>query len=364
VRASTLALLALVAGCKSTSHPSGGADMAAKYDFTALHDYLFKTWQTEGVVVQYKGQIVYEEYAAGYTQTMPHVLYSASKSIGSALVGIAVDQGLMSVSDSVCKYITQPAGADPTLCDTSIEHLLHMSSGLTWAEDYTVDPSTSNVVQMLYGNEPDMAAYAAAQPRANPAGSVFSYSSGDANILSAALKGALAGKDPAQWAKDNLFTPLGLTSADCETDGAGTLVLSSWCYLSVRDFANFGQLYLDGGMHAGKKILPSSWITYTHTAAPADSTPMQRLPDAGGGYSGGSYGAEFWLNATSASAPMSTWFYPQAPVDTYSAEGHYGQKLMIVPSQQLVVARVANERDTYFDPGPMVQYALQGVGVQ
>jgi CubicO group peptidase (beta-lactamase class C family) len=354
----------LAAGCKSSSSSHAAADMAPKYDFSALHQYLFGgSWKTEGVVVLYQGKLVYEEYGAGFTATMLHITYSASKSVGSALVGIAIDQKLMKLSDSVCSYITKPAGADPTLCDTTIEHLLHMSSGLTWAEDYGSDPTTSNVLQMLYGQTADMGAYAAAQPRANPAGSVFSYSSGDANILSLALKNALGGQDVNAWAKTNLFGPAGLKTMICETDSTGTLVLSSWCFASPRDMAQFGQLYLTDGMNGTTRVLPAGWVAYTKTPAPSAAMAMSRVPDAGPGNSGGSYGALFWLNAVSSSAAADTWLYPQAPVDTFSAEGHYGQKIMIVPSHQLVVARTGNDREALFDPGPMVQAALAGIGV-
>ena len=111
------AVLALGAACKSSS--SSGP--SSPYDFSAMHQYLFGgQWQTDGVVVMYKGKLVYEEYANGYGPTMRHITYSASKSMGSALVGVAVGKGLMKLSDSVCTYITKPPGADPTLCATTV----------------------------------------------------------------------------------------------------------------------------------------------------------------------------------------------------------------------------------------------------
>ena len=355
------ALLGLAACKNHATTPM--PDASVTNNFSALHAYLFGgSWKTDGVVVMHSGQVVYEEYASGYTATMRHILYSASKSIGSAMIGIAIDQKLMKLSDSVCKYITPPAGADPTLCDTTIEHLIHMSSGLKWSEDYGTDPTTSNVLEMLYGNEPNLGAYVAALPRANPAGTVFNYSSGDANLLALALKGALGGQDVGAWAKTNLFDPAGMSGVVCETDRAGTLILSSWCFATPRDFAQFGQLYLTDGMNGTTRVLPAGWVDYTKSPAPTFAQAMSRVPDAGPGNSGGSYGAEFWLNSTSPSAAPDTWAYAQAPVDTFSAEGHYGQKLMIVPSRQLLVARVGNDRDPTFDPGPMVAAALAGIG--
>jgi len=108
-------------------------------------------------------------------------------------------------------------------------------------------------------------------------------------------------------------------------------------------------------------VLPSSWITYTHTPAPPVATPTPRTPGAAPGDTGGSYGAAFWLNAAKPDAPADTLAYPDTPADMYSAEGHWGQKIFIVPSRKLVVARVGNDRDPVFDSGPMMQKAVAAV---
>jgi CubicO group peptidase (beta-lactamase class C family) len=376
------ALAILLLPCASACHSSGSAtpppttndaslppfdagpppDAALSFDWTALDQEAFGgAWQTEGLVVMQAGRVVHEHYAAGWTADMPHLLYSASKSVGSALVGIAEGQGLLHRTDSVCKYMTPPTGADPSLCDTTIEDLLHMSSGLTWAEDYgsTGDPTQSNVLQMLYGDQADMGAYAAAQPRAAAAGATFNYSSGDANVMGLVLKGALKG-DASAWAKANLFDPVGMASTLCELDRAGTIVFSSWCFMTTRDFAKLGQLYLDDGVVNGARALPVGWVTYSTTPAPAVSVPASRLLDAGAG-PGGSYGAMWWLNAATKTSGSDTWEYPGEPVDGYSAEGHYGQKLFVVPSRRLVVARVGNDRDPELDPNGLIAAAVAAV---
>jgi CubicO group peptidase (beta-lactamase class C family) len=359
-------LLATAVGCKSNAAaPSGAPDAGLadadsgapadaappplSYDFGALESAEFGgTWQTEGVVVLHRGALVYEKYAQGWTATMRHITYSVSKTIGGALVGIAIDKGLLAKADSVCKYVTPPVGADPKLCDTTIEHLLHMSSGLQWIEDES-DPTTSNTLELLYGNEPDMGAYVAAQPRSGPAGATFSYSSGDADLLALALKGALKGQDMRAWAQDQLFTPAGITSAIFEADHSGTLVFSSSCFMTPRDMARFGALFLTDGMNGATRVLPAGWATYAATPAPSVATPTSRSSDAGTGY-GGSYGAQVWLNAASPTATQDTWEYPDEPVDGFQAEGHWGQKIVVVPSRQLVVVRVGNDRSPSFDP--------------
>jgi CubicO group peptidase (beta-lactamase class C family) len=330
-------------------------------DFASLDEYLFKgSWVTEGVVVQHEGKIVFEKYTAGFDEKKRHITYSVSKSIGSALVGIAVNDGLIKLEDSICTYVPAPVGADPTYCDTKVDHVLRMMSGLKWEESYD-DPAKSNVLPMLYGDESDMGLYVAKRPRAAKAGEKWLYSSGDSNLLALALKGALksTGKDMRTWAKEKLFDPAGLSSAIFETDRSGTLVFSSSCFMSVRDMARFGQLYLDDGMNGATRVLPSTWVTFTHTPAPPVATPTPRIP--GVADTGGSYGAAFWLNGASPTAPRETLSYPDAPADAYAAEGHWGQKIFIIPSRKLIVARVGNDRAPTFDSNPMLQRAVAAI---
>jgi CubicO group peptidase (beta-lactamase class C family) len=345
-----------------TTVADGGADAGPPNPFQSVHDELFGgKWVTDGIVIMRDGKIVYEEYAHGYTKDMPHITYSASKSIGGTLVGLAIADGYMKLTESVCTYITKPAGADATLCDTTIEDLLHMSSGLTWAEDYSVDPTTSNVLQMLYGNTDDFGSYAASQPRSSPTNTLWYYSSGDADILALAYKGALAAKgmDQRAYMQSKLFTPLGITTSTFESDHSGTLVFSSSWYASPRDMAKMGQLYLDDGMVGATRVLPAGWVKYAITPAPAASKPTVRDPkQAAPGDTGGSYGAQIWLNSTSPTAAMNTLAYPTVPIDEYAFEGHYGQKVVMVPSRKLVIARVGNDRTPTFDLEPMVQKAV------
>jgi CubicO group peptidase (beta-lactamase class C family) len=372
LRSVSLALAVGLLACKSSSSSNGDhgatdagpppADAALVFDWTALDAEEFGgTWQTEGLVVLQAGQLVHEKYATGWTPTMPHILYSATKSIGGALVGIAISQGLMQKTDSVCTYITPPAGADPTLCNTTIENLLQMGSGLSWLEDYSgSDPTVSNVLEMLYGDQPDMGSYTASQPRAADAGATFNYSSGDANLLALAFKSALKGQDPRAFAQTNLFAPAGITTAIFEEDLSGTPIFSTDCFMTPRDFAKFGQLYLTDGVNGTARVLPEGWVAYSITPAPSVATPTSRVLDAGPG-PGGSYGATWWLNAATPTSTSDTWEYPDEPVDGFNAEGHYGQKLIVIPSRQLVIARVGADLVTTYDPDAMIKAAVAAV---
>jgi len=340
--------------------PSDGATEASPFDFAALDQALFGgAVTTEGVVVMQAGKIVHEKYAAGFDAQKRHLAYSVSKSVGSALLGVAVDERLLALEDSVCKYAPAPAGADPTSCDTTIASVVQMTSGLEWSESYD-DPKTSNVLPMLYGDEPDVGLYMAMRPRAKKPGEAWKYSSGDSNLLARALKGALGGRDMRAWANEKLFVPAGLTSAIFESDAAGNLLFSSGVFMTTRDMARFGQLYLDDGMNGTTRVLSSSWVAFTHTPAPAVA---KLTPKTGDGLDqrGGSYGASFWLNAATPDAPKETLLYADCPRDMFSAQGTWGQRIFIIPSRKLVIARVGNDRVGFYDGGAAVAAAVAAV---
>jgi CubicO group peptidase (beta-lactamase class C family) len=321
------------------------------FDFAELDRFLFEgKWKTEGVIVQRDGVIVHERYATGFAPGTRHMSYSVSKSIGAALVGIAVRDGVLRTDASVCTYVTPPAGASSDLCSITIDHLLRMTSGGAWLESYA-NPA-SDVLAMLYGDQSDMGAYVAGRPRAAPAGSKWLYSSGSSNLLALALKRALGGRDMVAWAQEKLFGPAGMNSVVFETDRSGTLVFSSSAFLTPRDMARFGQLYLGEGEIAGTRILSPEWVAYSQVPAP----PVAQAR-------GASYGAGFWLNTARPTMSPGAWMYPDAPADLYSAEGHWGQKIIVIPSKKLVVVRVGDDRIAPFEASPMlemIQRALEG----
>ncbi|HVY61033.1 MAG TPA: serine hydrolase, partial [Planctomycetota bacterium] len=262
--------------------------------------------RTRAVVVVHHDQVVGQRYAPGFESSMPLLGWSMSKSVLSALIGIRVRQGKLKISDPPgCPEWSAPG--DPRAAIT-IDHLLHMSSGLAWEERYApgADP-----VNMLFLS-PDNAAYAAAKPLAHPPGSFWQYSSGTSNILARALRQTFGGDETAYRAfpRKELFSKLGFTGF-MELDASGTFVASSFTYMSARDWANFGLLYLhDGVAPDGTRILPEGWVAYTRTPAPA--APKGR------------YGAQFWLNAGSPGHPEDR-AMPRLPTDLFYCAGFQDQ---------------------------------------
>jgi CubicO group peptidase (beta-lactamase class C family) len=280
--------------------------------------------RTRAVVILHKGKIVAERYQAGFSRNTPLLGWSMAKTVMNALVGILVREGKLSLDRPVPVPEWQEPG-DPR-AKITLNHLLQMSSGLVFAENYG-DP-LQDVTRMLYA-VPDAAAYAAAKPILAEAGSTWSYSSGTTNIISRGIRLVLGDSEYADYPRRALFEPIGMNSAVIEPDASGTFVGSSFIYAAARDWAKLGQLYLQDGVWNGERILPEGWVKYSTTPAP-------QAPD-------GRYGAHIWLKIPDefrGGAPGAP-----VPADAFHAVGHEGQLLSVIPSQELVVVRLGLTRD-------------------
>jgi len=278
---------------------------------------------TQGVVVVRHGAIVSEWYADGADADSWTASWSVAKSFSSAVTGIAVADGSIdSVDDPAATYLDEWAGTDKA--DITVEDILHMQSGLAWDEDYQPSSAdSSDVVQMgLSANE---LAYAAARHVAKPPGSTWVYSSGDAMILAGIVEGA-TGTSMRDYATEHLFKPIGMERADWWEDAEGQTL--GYCCLdsTARGYARFGLLYLHEGRWGDDQVIPASWV-------------KDSIRDAPGDHPG--YGYMWWLQPE----------LEGVPDDVYSAQGHDGQFIWVIPSLDLVVVRTG----TYVkDPGPAV----------
>lgn len=279
---------------------------------------------THAVVVVRDGAIVGEAYGAPLytplheaTGRPPDVMgpdtrlvsWSMAKSVMHAVIGILVRDGRLDPA-SPAPVPEWSGPADPRRGITW-EHLLRMSSGLAWTEDY-VD-GASDVLTMLFGEgSDDVAAYAAGRPAAAAPGSEFVYSSGTTNILARCAQSVVGGGEAgmARFLREELFDPIGMTTAEGRFDATGTFVASSYVYASARDFARFGLLYLRDGVWGGRRILAPGWVEHART--PAEAAPA------------GEYGAHWWLR----------------PGGAFVAQGYEGQRVHCVPEADLVVVRL------------------------
>jgi len=281
--------------------------------------------RTRAVVIVHEGRIVGERYAPGFDVNTPLIGWSLTKSVTHALVGILVKQGKLSITDPVrAPEWRQP---DDNRARISLDHLLRMTSGLDFDEDYN-DP-LADISHMLL-HEPDMAAYAANKPLEAEPGSRWVYSSGTTNILNRSIRQAVGDAGYLTFPRRALFDPLEMVSAILEPDASGTFVGSAFMYATARDWARFGQLYLQDGVWNGSRILPEGWVRHAITPTPHSVNSA--------------YGAHFWVKipgefATGGNAD-------KIPADAFHAVGHEGQFITIIPSHKLVVVRLGLSRYT------------------
>ncbi len=277
--------------------------------------------QTRAVVVAYDGNLIAERYAPGFHKDMPLGGWSMTKSVTNALVGILAGRKRFDLQ-APAPVPAWRSPDDPRRAIT-LDQLLRMTGGLAFEERYA---PLADATDMLYGSA-DFGAYAAAKPLIHPPGAHWSYSTGTTNIVCGILR-RTAGDDPSAhltFARRELFAKLGMRSALIEPDPSGTIVGSSYMLATARDWARFGQLYLDDGVWNGERILPPGWVAYT-------TTPTAAAPD-------GRYGAHFWLNSGPPGRPQAR-RWPELPADLFLAQGFQCQRVIIIPSRRLVAVRL------------------------
>ena len=258
-------------------------------------------------VVLHEGKVVAERYAEGIGPETQLLSWSMGKSFTNALIGIMAGDSLVDIHAPM----DIPQWQADERKNITLNNLLQMQSGLQWNEDYG---NRSDVNLMLHREE-DMGLFALNKPLEHAPGTHWYYSSGTTNIVMRYLRSRFD-SDQAflTYLRERLFGPLHIANPYFEQDMSGTPVGSSYLYVTARDFARFGQMYLDDGCANGQRILPEGWVEYTATPASASE---------------GRYGAFFWLNRCKVC--------PDVPEDMFSCNGHDGQQIYIIPSKDLVV---------------------------
>lgn len=301
---------------------------------TALNNALSNQLPMKGsfaVAVAYKNQLVAEHYREGFSAENKFLSWSMAKSITSALVGILAYEGKVDINEPVEISGWQADERNKI----TMAHLLNMTSGLEWNEDYG---SNSDVNKMLF-KKGDMAAYASAKPAEKAPDQEWLYSSGTTNIVSMLIRQTI-GNDAGYYTfpRKELFNKIGMRSTIFEIDAAGNFIGSSYLYATMRDYVRFGLLYLNNGNWLGDQILPEGWVDFT------------TLPASG---SDGGYGAFFWLNRNNT--------YPGVPADMYCCRGHDGQFIYIIPSKELVVVRTGFSKKGEFDSQEFLRSIVEAV---
>lgn len=271
--------------------------------------------ETHALVVVRNGEVVLERYADGVGADTPLKSWSMAKSMLHAAVGLLVSQGRLQPDAPAA--VPEWAGADDPRGEITLWDLLRMRPGLAWNEDY-LDGVSSDVIEMLFARqwEPvsDTGGFAASKALEARPGSRFNYSSGTSNIVARIVRDVVGEGDAyRRWLHDSLFGPLGMVSADPRFDDAGTWIASSYCSCTARDFARFGELYLNGGCVGGAQLLDPAWVATASRGTGIDSN-------------GAVHTAHWWL-------------FGSNPWGAYRASGYEGQYLIVVPPLEMVVVR-------------------------
>ncbi|NLE50267.1 MAG: serine hydrolase [Chloroflexi bacterium] len=271
----------------------------------------------DSLLVVRNGYLLHEEYKNGAAPDDEHNVKSVTKSVLSALVGIALDTGdLAGIDEPIGSFF---AGHFASIADRAkraitLENLLTMRSGLEWNE------WSGTTIQMTAS--PDWVRFVLERPLAQPPGERFSYSTGDTHLIAAALQQA-TGMTLLEYADLYLFQPLGITARRWPDDPQGVVIGGSELALRARDMAKLGLLYLSLGQWDDREIIPADWVrasTEPHiTVVPQDAS--KRPPVC--------YGYLWWLR-------------PQQRLGSFMAVGHGGQFIYALPDLDLCVVMTAD----------------------
>lgn len=284
------------------------------------------------VVIVRHGKLVFEQYFSGYDEpwgqdggqqtfdaTTKHDLRSASKSVLSLLVGIAVDRKLIANADEpVVKFFPEHADVkSPGWDQITLRHLLTMSSGMQWDENRGWNDPKNDEPHL--GSEADPLRYILSKPVAKPPDALWTYNGGSTELLGNILE-RVSGKPLEAFAREALFQPLGITDVEwMNYPKNGKVAAAAGLRIRPRDAAKIGQLMLDHGVSNGKQIVSADWI------AQSIKPRFQAI-----GYFSGLffYGQQWWLGRSIADGSEVKWI---------AAMGSGGQRIFIVPDRDLVV---------------------------
>lgn len=270
------------------------------------------------ILIVKNGYLITESYFAPYQKETLHNVKSASKSVLSALVGIALrEKYLKNLDQKVSEFYPEYVN-DPQKRDITLRHLLTMTAGLTWS----YDQETASPVSPF-----DLEQWKTIRMRDTP-GKKFEYNTMLAHMMSAILTKA-SGKSTKEIADAFLFKPLGISDVQWSKDNKGIYLGGAELFLKPRDMAKFGLLYLNKGMWSGQQVVPREWVEES-TSPKLSIDPDLNYPRAI------RYGYWWWI-----------------PARGYQARGWGGQYIIVRPDMKMVVVVTGEDQGAifqYLDP--------------
>jgi CubicO group peptidase (beta-lactamase class C family) len=306
--------------------------------------------EIHSVLVYRDGALILEEYfpghrfryeAQGYRgalvqwdSTTTHTVMSAGKSITSACVGIAIEQGFIGgvedpIFDYLPRHLVYKNGGRENI---TIEHLLTMTSGLEWDEwGVSVHNPDQDLIR-LWTSCPDQVACILRKPLASEPGTTFTYNGGNFVVLGAIIEAA-TGMDIEAFAAHYLFGPLGIGPRRWLRYPSGVIYAAGEQQLTPREMLKFGVLYLEDGVWGGTQIFPAEWVALSATAHDAPENSwfnhfLRSIPPDLTTWGPRGYAYSWWTHRFGRGDKATDIFY---------ASGWGGQKIIVVPSEDLVV---------------------------
>lgn len=298
-------------GRGTSAQPTGAQAVAPRFDFTAAVSAAESMPRTHSLLVSWNGSLVLERYFHGKTRGDNANLKSASKSVISALVGIAIDRGIIEGVDEPISHYFPATRSGERLASRgaiTIGNLLSMQSGLetTSNRNYGAWVLSSNWVEA-----------ALEQPIVQPAGTRMIYSTGNTHLLSAILTKA-TGKSTLEFAREALSRPLGFELDPWPRGPRGIYFGGNDMEMTPRQMLAFGRLYLNGGRVGARQVVPAEWVRAS-LAPRAESTREE----------GRYYGYGWWIRDFAGFTAPYAW-------------GYGGQFIVLVPDLDLVVVATSS----------------------
>jgi CubicO group peptidase (beta-lactamase class C family) len=278
-------------------------------------------YKQDSLLIVRHGRIVAEAYYAPYTAGITHDLRSVTKSVVGTLTAIEIDHGLLdSVDHPVVDLFPDKkiSNVDDNKKAMTVQSLLDMTSGIEWQEKlYTPDET----IMRMY-RSPDRTEFVLSQPMSDAPGTRFYYNSGNPYVLSALIT-KQTGRNAFDFAKSELFDPLGISSAKWgKVDAQGVTDGEAGLYLEPRDMARIGYLYLHEGAWEGRQIIPAAWV--------------DRAREGKISATSGFHYANLW------------WSLPEK--GAFMALGRHSQVILVLPALDIVAAMTGIMRDDEYYP--------------
>ncbi len=296
-----------------------------------IADWLSESY-TDGFLVAHRGKLVTESYFNDMTPQTPHLSQSVAKSVVGALAGVLHGEGLLPLDLPLAELVPELARCG--YAHATLSQVLDMQSGVRFIEDYGVPYSDMTRIDIASGWRPLRPGEPAATirdvilslPQERPHGQAFSYRSIETDVLAWVIERA-AGQSLADLLSDRIWSRLGAEhDAFFTVDAAGTALADGGFNATLRDYARFGQMMLDGGRVGGAQVVPASWIaasrdgeTHKFGAPYTDVAPN------------GAYSRQWWVH--------------DVDRGNFMARGVFGQLIHIDPESGVLVVKLSTWPD-------------------